>query len=268
MKAAIDHCPVSLSQQMSTPSLAELKATFANKEYIRQRLCPQPGDQHYLCLADLILALRRVETYDALTILDYGAGASPYRSLFPNSQYRRADIAAFEDPEYIIMGSGTVPEKSNVFDLVLSTQVLEHVNNPDTYLSECFRLLKPDGKLVLITHGLFEDHGCPYDFQRWTADGLKRDLEKAGFKIINVDKLTTGPRAIMFLIDRNLDTTSLSRKSLPGLLHWTCKTIIRRFRHRIHTLLDRYSLGCRIVSSEIPNQNFYLVLFACARRPQ
>lgn len=246
--------------------MGHLEAMFTMDNYVRERLCPRPGDPLYLHLSDLLLALKSVTTSEAFTLLDYGAGASPYRSLFQNSEYHRADVAAFGELEYLINDDGTIPEKSQRFDVVLSTQVLEHVNNHETHLSECFRLLKPGGMLCLSTHGLYEDHSCPYDFQRWTADGLKRDLRKAGFEVIRMDKLTTGPRAIMFLIDRYFDTMSTPTKTLPRLLHWTCKTIVQGFRRWIHVLMDRYCSGYRNVSSEA-GEIFYIALFACVRRP-
>jgi hypothetical protein len=72
------------------------------------------------------------------------------------------------------------------------------------YVTECFRVLKPGGHLILTTHGLFEDHGCPYDFQRWTADGLRLLLEHADFRITGAKKLTCGPRALCFLINHGI----------------------------------------------------------------
>jgi SAM-dependent methyltransferase len=252
---------------MTPHSQRQLEDMFATEEYVRQRICPRPGDQAYLHLSDLLLAIKGVATSEAFTILDYGAGASPYRSLFQNSEYHRADVSAVGELEYLINDNGTVPAKSNGFDVVLSTQVLEHVNKHETYLSECFRLLKPGGMLVLTTHGLFEDHGCPYDFQRWTADGLKRDLRNAGFEVIRVDKLTSGPRAIMFLIERYVDTMNAPTKTVPRLLHWVGRTIVQRSRRWIHVLMDRYCSGYRNVSSEI-GEIFYIALFAYVRRPR
>ena len=240
---------------------------FAKPDYLRKRLYPQPGEPSYMHRADLLLALKTESTNEKLSILDYGAGASPYRSLFPNSEYRRADIANFDAIDYVIAENGIVREQSRVFDLVLSTQVLGHVKDPNVYLSECFRLLKPAGKLLLSTHGLYEDNGCPHDFRRWTADGLQCDLEKAGFKTISIYKLTTGPRAVVFFLERYVYTMSASRKTLPGLVHWTSATLFRRFRRRIHILMDRHYSGHRFVPSETPNHNVYIALFACAHRP-
>lgn len=47
-----------------------------------------------------------------------------------------------------------IPFKDNFFDLVISTEVLEHVNDPDIFLREIYRVLKPNGKLLLTTPNL------------------------------------------------------------------------------------------------------------------
>lgn len=50
--------------------------------------------------------------------------------------------------------SNKIPFEDNCFDLVISTEVLEHVNDPDTFLKEIYRVLKPNGKLLLTTPNL------------------------------------------------------------------------------------------------------------------
>src|SRR5262249_527743 len=154
----------------------------------------------------------KVATLDRVKILDYGAGLAPYRRLFPHADYRTADVGpslvvrngfvatparneAFATPDYTISADGSVEAESFSFDYVLSTQVLEHVVDPQMHLAESLRVLTPGGKLVLTTPRMYEDHGSPYDFRRWTADGLKCDLRKSGFEVLTIDKITTGPRA-------------------------------------------------------------------------
>jgi SAM-dependent methyltransferase len=259
--------PAQQSADQRLHAMAALEPMFSNPNYLRKRLSPQPGEPGYMHRADLLLALKTASTNENLTILDYGAGVSPYRSLFPNSDYRRADIADVCALDYVIEENGTVPEESKVFDIVLSTQVLGHVDKPNVYLSESFRLLKPAGKLLLSTHGLYEDNDCPRDFRRWTADGLRYDLENAGFKSISIYKLTTGPRAVMFFLERYVYTMSASRKTLPGLVHWTFATLYRNFQRWIHILADRHYSSHRFVPSETPHHNIYVALFACAHRP-
>ena len=248
---------------------------------IRERLFPKPGDPLYLPLSDLLLAVRKAATSEPVTVLDYGAGLAPYRSLFPNSQYRTADVAStitsfdgligtparnegFATPDYTILPDGRIPEGSNTFDYILSTQVLEHVPNPETHLLECFRLLRPGGKLFLTTHGSYEDHGSPYDYRRWTAEGLKYDLQKTGLHILSMEKLTTGPRAIMWFLQIYIETMGSSRKSLLGLIQWLCRAVPRRW---IHMLADRLYSDCRIVSADVSGHNIYLCLSTLAQRP-
>lgn len=44
--------------------------------------------------------------------------------------------------------------KSNQFDLILSSQNIEHMHNTRLYLEECFRCLKPGGMIVILTENL------------------------------------------------------------------------------------------------------------------
>src|SRR5262249_48561646 len=131
-----------------------------------------------------------------------GCGGSPYRSLFPNAEYLRADFTGVFDLDYVIGEHSKIDEADEIFDLILSTQVTEHVEDAPSYFAESYRLLKRGGRFVCTTHGTYPDHACPYDFQRWTADGLKRDIAAAGFTVTQGIKLTTNGRAMMFLLRR------------------------------------------------------------------
>ena len=70
---------------------------------------------------------------------------------------------------------------------VLSTQVLEHVGDVQGYLREAHRLLRPGGLLFCSTHGAFILHRHPTDYRRWTVDGLRYELEQAGFAVERVE---------------------------------------------------------------------------------
>jgi SAM-dependent methyltransferase len=242
--------------------------TAGYSDYLRQRLDPKPGDPLYLHLSDLLLSLATGATESRLRILDYGAGLSPYMSFFPNSEYHRADLGDEATLDYIIADDGSVPAPSTSFDVVLSTQVAEHVSDPLHYFRECFRLLKPGGSLLLTTHGMFEDHPHPHDFQRWTAEGLVRDLSLSGFNGIRVNKLTTGPRALLFLMERCLDTTFRSRKTFVGFALWVARSFSRQFRPLNHRFADHYLASHRVVAASEPEHNIYVGLTAQATRPK
>jgi len=82
---------------------------------------------------------------------------------------------------------------------VLSVQVLEHVRDLDGYLGEAARLLGPDGRLILSTHGTWLYHPHPEDHRRWTRTGLITDLEARGFVVEELLPIA-GPLATTTLI--------------------------------------------------------------------
>jgi SAM-dependent methyltransferase len=122
------------------------------------------------------------------SVLDYGCGDRPYRQLLPlECHYQGADLPGNAKADINIDPNGKVPIADGSCDFVLSTQVLEHVTDPATYLDECRRVLKPGGKLLLTTHGLMFYHPHPLDLWRWTAKGLKMTVERAGLRVAEVE---------------------------------------------------------------------------------
>lgn len=73
--------------------------------------------------------------------------------------------------------------KSSVFDTVYASQVLEHVPRPWDALSEIYRILKPNGYVIISVPHLSALHQEPLDFYRYTPYGLRFLMERAGFSI-------------------------------------------------------------------------------------
>ncbi len=121
--------------------------------------------------------------------LDFGAGDSPYGRFFQTTgaELLRADIKTSDTNVLQIGSDGRIPLKGENFRAVVSTQVLEHVPDVQRYLAEARRLLVPRGLLFISTHGAFILHGMPDDFRRWTTDGLRLELELAGFEVLELE---------------------------------------------------------------------------------
>jgi SAM-dependent methyltransferase len=233
----------------------------------RKHFAPEPNDPDYLVLCDLRDFMQRFQTDEAIDVLDYGAGNSPYRPLFAKSAYKRADSEHYPGLDYLADEQGRLKIPSESFDLIISTQVAEHLFNPSCYFSEAYRLLKPGGRLILTTHGVWEDHGAPHDYQRWTAVGLSRDLSKAGFRRIQCSKLTTGTRAHMFLVLRALTDVRSARANLSGAIRYR---VLLALRKHVHGWIDRRWPQHRVVDlGDQPEQGpaFYILVAATAERP-
>jgi SAM-dependent methyltransferase len=124
--------------------------------------------------------------------LDVGCGTRPYEKLFNHSTYVGLEFDTGIDSEkkvadYYYDGK-TFPFKESEFDSVVTNQVLEHVFNPDEFLSEINRVLKINGKLLLTVPFVWDEHEQPLDYARYSSFGLKSLLEKNGFEILDLRK--------------------------------------------------------------------------------
>lgn len=121
-----------------------------------------------------------------LVLADYGCGNKPYQPLVEPfvAKYIGIDLPENEAADIHISPDGQIELNNESLDVVLSTQVLEHVINPHHYLKEANRVLKSNGQLILSTHGYWMFHPDPNDFWRWTSTGLQKIVTDAGFEIV------------------------------------------------------------------------------------
>lgn len=53
--------------------------------------------------------------------------------------------------KYVNLENGKLPYKSEIFDVVYSKSVIEHMHDPLSFVTESFRVLKPGGILLILT---------------------------------------------------------------------------------------------------------------------
>ena len=239
---------------------------LSDPAYLRARSDPKPGDSGYLHLKDLRLFLEDFSTDEKIKVLDFGCGGSPYRSLFPNADYRRADLDETSGVDYAVGVDSAIAAPDGTFDLILSTQVLEHVAEPGRYLRECHRLLRPGGRLILTTHGLYAEHDCPDDFFRWTSHGLERVLLAAEFHVEALEKLTTNSRAMLQLLEQHQQTILAPRWHFFGLWVQSLRFLFDRFLSSVHRWSDRFHGPCSRVLAAEAGHSLFVALGAMARK--
>jgi SAM-dependent methyltransferase len=127
------------------------------------------------------------------TVADVGCGAQPYRPLLSAStSYIGIDTEdaeahfGYDLPDIRRLEGDHWPLSDGEADAVLSTETLEHVPEPRTFLAEARRCLRPGGRLVLTVPFAARWHYVPHDYWRYTPSSLRRLLEEAGFHDVTV----------------------------------------------------------------------------------
>jgi len=138
-------------------------------------------------------------------VLDVGCGNKPYQKLFSCTEYIGLEIDTprnrkNKNVDFFYKG-GRFPFKNGEFGSVVSTQVLEHVSNPDAFLKEINRVLKKNGYLLLTVPFIWDEHEQPHDFRHYSSFGIRHLLESHKFKIIACRKSINDIRVIFQLLN-------------------------------------------------------------------
>jgi len=114
-----------------------------------------------------------------LRLLDAGAGEQQYKKYCSHLDYVSQDFAQYDgqgDTSGLQTGSWDnsgldivcditdIPEPDASFDVIVCTEVFEHLPNPVLALQEFSRLLKKDGQLILTAPFCSLTHFAPYHF--------------------------------------------------------------------------------------------------------
>ncbi len=168
----------------------------------------------------------------AQTILDAGCGRSAMllRELTPQPRMLIGmDLVAFEGipSQNIFLINGDVsriPLRDCTIDCIYSRSVFEHLVNPCAVYKDMYRVLKPGGRLVILTANIWdyatlmailipgflhprivkfvegrgEDDTFPTVYRSNTYSAIKRHAEKAGFIIEEFEYLSQYPNYLTF----------------------------------------------------------------------
>ncbi len=174
-------------------------------------------DDNWLALKINNDTTRRMLKYIQGTVYDLGCGERPYEPdiLTVAQKYigvdwgetlhtLKADIVADLNKP--------LPIESSVADTVTSFQVMEHLCEPQVFLSEAYRILK-GGRILLTVPFQWWVHEAPYDYFRYTPFGLKYLFEKAGF--VDVEIAPSGGFFVMWILKMNYFSSRFVRGPRP-----------------------------------------------------
>jgi ubiquinone/menaquinone biosynthesis C-methylase UbiE len=135
-------------------------------------------------------------------VLDVGAGPCRYKHLFSHCVYKSQDFSQYQGSSLskltddsttwhygqidYISDANSIPVEDDAFDVIICTEVLEHVPEPIKVLQEIGRILRPGGNLILtapLTSGLHQEpyhfYGgfTPYWYQKYLTQFDFSDIE-------------------------------------------------------------------------------------------
>jgi len=132
------------------------------------------------------------------TVLDVGAGSAPYRGLFAKCEYKTQDFIklagdqlrgkkGYNQIDYV-SDIVNIPVVDESFDVILCTEVLEHIPYPILAIKEFSRILNKGGILLLsapLGSGLHQE---PYHFYGgYTPYWYEKFLIENGFAILELE---------------------------------------------------------------------------------
>jgi ubiquinone/menaquinone biosynthesis C-methylase UbiE len=109
------------------------------------------------------------------------------RPFFSQGGYIGCDIAKGPGVDVVLDDPRRLPFESDRFDVVVSTEMLEHAEFPDEILAEMARVCRPAGVVLVTTRSPGFPHHNPPDYRRYTMAELVAALERAGFEHVVVE---------------------------------------------------------------------------------
>jgi SAM-dependent methyltransferase len=155
-------------------------------------MIPQSWLVHRIHDAALADALRN---YARGVLVDIGCGEKPYSSMteglvdshygldYPGSKHSSQMVDLFATARATAL-------RSNSVDTILCTFVLEHLSEPACALAEMYRILAPQGHILLSAPQFWHTHEAPRDYYRYTQYGIEYLMSQAGFTVLSVIPLS------------------------------------------------------------------------------
>ncbi len=186
-------------------------------------------------------------------VLDVGSGGSSYGRFFPNRL--TVDIDPARQPD-IVADASSLPFKDGEFEVILCTEVLEHVKNPFEIEKEFYRVLKSGGRLILTTRFVYPIHDSPHDYWRYTKYGLKELFKR--WRFVELKDESSNFSAIAILLQRMGFQSTLRFNLLAKFVIFMIAWIINKLNFL--TVKEYGDIKKQTIEKNILSTGYYIVV--------
>jgi len=181
-------------------------------------------------------------------VLNAGAGSRDISNLVDGQLFSQ-DIFAAPHIDYV-SPLHDIPVEDGFFDTIICNAVLEHVENPEEVLAEFARVCRPGGTLYLCVPFMQPEHLDPTDYQRYTIDGLKREVTRHGFEVAEASGVHSVYTTLGWIMREWLGPKrSLSGRALKAAVFSLIRYKVKTSTEHVHSLASAY----RVVATRAPS---------------
>ena len=132
-----------------------------------------------------------VKKYIFGKILDVGCDSHFLHDEIKNDNMIGLDVIIKHVRNKVMKANGQyMPIKSESFDSVVAGELIEHLEKPEIFLKECYRILKKNGRLIITTPNreswwnmITKSYFIKYHISLFSREELISSLNKVGFSV-------------------------------------------------------------------------------------
>jgi SAM-dependent methyltransferase len=162
----------------------------------------------FICELIIDEYVRLIRAHASGVLLDCGCGDVPYYDVYRDEV---TDIVCVDwnrprgevdHIDFYADLNGPLPLDDGSFDTVLLTDVLEHISNPNSLVSELSRVLRPRGILLCTTPFFYWLHEEPHDYYRYTEFALRRLCAENDLAVVELEPYGGYPDVMLDLLNK------------------------------------------------------------------
>lgn len=198
-------------------------------------------DQEYVCLKELKLRGQ---------ILDIGGSKkSGYHELLGNAYITTANIDPAYGCDLVFDIQERFPISDEIYDYCIALNVLEHIYKFENVFKEVNRILKYDGSFIFATPFMYQIHGSPDDYFRYTKSAIIKLASENGFTVNDIQEIGLGLFSLFFQVTGG----ALPGNVLKKICKKTCLFLDRfllKISKRYRILCERIPLGYFVIATK------------------